>query len=283
MLSIISSRSIVKPINQLVRGLRQGEETGVLATMPSNGLQIQEIRQLTESFNRAAGAIADARRKLNGAYVEFVESLANALDARDHYTAGHSTRVSEYSCAIATAMQMGPSALDEVRIGAMLHDIGKIGIADAVLQKPGKLTKEEFEIIKKHPLIGRDILKEVHGFRPYLPMVELHHENHDGTGYPWGLKGDDIPITASIVHVADAYDAMTTDRPYRSGMPHERAVQILVQCSGTQFHPQVVEALLTLKDLPWKHLGNGPDRSELSNLAVALDVEQPAARVEEMS
>jgi HD-GYP domain-containing protein (c-di-GMP phosphodiesterase class II) len=283
MLSIVSSRSIVKPIDQLVRSLRQVEETGVLAAMSSSGVQIQEIRQLTESFNRAAGAIADARRKLYDAYVEFVESLANALDARDHYTAGHSTRVSAYSCAIATAMQMDPNALDEVRIGAMLHDIGKIGIADAVLQKPGKLTKEEFEIIKKHPLIGRDILQEVHGFRSYLPMVELHHENPDGTGYPWGLKGDDIPLCASIVHVADAYDAMTTDRTYRSGMPHERAAQILVQCSGTQFRPDVVDALLSLKDLPWKHLGNNRDRNQLSNLATALDAEQPTARVEKTS
>jgi HD-GYP domain-containing protein (c-di-GMP phosphodiesterase class II) len=283
MLSIVSSRSIVKPIDQLVRSLRQVEETGVLAAMSSSGVQIQEIRQLTESFNRAAGAIADARRKLYDAYVEFVESLANALDARDHYTAGHSTRVSAYSCAIATAMQMDPNALDEVRIGAMLHDIGKIGIADAVLQKPGKLTKEEFEIIKKHPLIGRDILQEVHGFRSYLPMVELHHENPDGTGYPWGLKGDDIPLCASIVHVADAYDAMTTDRTYRSGMPHERAAQILVQCSGTQFRPDVVDALLSLNDLPWKHLGNNRDRNQLSNLATALDAEQPTARVEKTS
>jgi HD-GYP domain-containing protein (c-di-GMP phosphodiesterase class II) len=170
-------------------------------------------------------------------------------------------------------MHLNDVTLDEVRVGALLHDVGKIGIADAVLQKTGRLTKEEFDIIKQHPIIGRDILKEVHGFRAYLPMVELHHENPDGTGYPWGLSGDEIPLSASIVHVADAYDAMTTDRPYRPGMAHDRAAQVLTQNSGTQFHPEVVQAFLSLKNLPWKHIGV-PESSELARLAIAVAGDQ---------
>ena len=155
------------------------------------------------------------------AYVEFVSSLASALDARDPYTAGHSLRVSEYSCAIARAMNVEQQEHELIRVGALLHDIGKIGISDAVLQKTGRLTPEEETLIRQHPVIGKKILECVHGFEAYLPVVELHHENWDGTGYPGGLKGEETPRTARIVKVADAYDAMTSDRPYRRGMRHD--------------------------------------------------------------
>ena len=122
----------------------------------------------------------------------------------------------------------------------MLHDIGKIGIADSVLQKPGRLTDEEFSLIKAHPLIGRRILEGVHGLASYLPIVELHHENWDGTGYPFGLKEEEAPLSARIVHVADAYDAMTSDRPYRRGMSSDEAIHALLRNAGTQFDPLLV-------------------------------------------
>jgi putative nucleotidyltransferase with HDIG domain len=202
---------------------------------------VREIRDLTAGFNRAAAAIREARDGLQGAYVEFVESLANALDARDRYTAGHSDRVSELACATATALGVTPGEVEKIRIGALLHDIGKIGIADAVLQKTGKLTVEEFALIKQHPEIGRRILEGVQGFAPYLAAVELHHENWDGTGYPRGQAGEETPLAARIIHVSDAYDAMTTDRPYRLGMSHERALSILREFAGSQFDPGVVE------------------------------------------
>src|SRR5439155_16571446 len=156
------------------------------------------------------------------AYVEFVGSLASALEARDGYTAGHSGRVSEHACAIAKVLKVSEEEMDIIRLGALLHDIGKIGVADHVLQKPGRLTKQERALIQQHPAIGRRILEGVRGFEPYLSTVELHHENWDGTGYPLGLRGDATPLSARIVHVADAYDAMTTDRPYRQGMNHEQ-------------------------------------------------------------
>jgi HD-GYP domain-containing protein (c-di-GMP phosphodiesterase class II) len=248
--SVVSSRSIVKPITAVISHLRKSESTGLLPEFEQDLSPVREIRDLTASFNRAAGAIREGREELQGAYVEFVGSLANALDARDRYTAGHSHRVSELSCA--TAMDMGVSAreVDEIRIGALLHDIGKIGIADTVLQKAGKLTVEEFALIKQHPEIGRRILEGVQGFAPYLAAVELHHENWDGTGYPKGQSGEETPLAARIIHVSDAYDAMTTDRPYRSGMSHDRAISILREFAGRQFDPRVVEVFTNLDVFP---------------------------------
>lgn len=277
-LSLLSSRSIVRPLAAVVSRLRTAEGTGVLPEFPPAELTskvrtVMEIRELMVSFNRAAQAHREAREKLHFAYVEFVGSLASALDARDTYTAGHSRRVSEYACALGQALAMPTADLSELRIGALLHDIGKIGIADTVLQKPGKLTKEEFAVIQQHPAIGRRILEGVHGFHAYLPVVELHHENWDGTGYPWGLRGTDVPLDARIVHVADAYDAMTSDRPYRRGMTHEHAVSILEDCAGTQFDPDLVKVFVKLDALA--DIRRQPEPvSGIQNLAGALQAAQ---------
>jgi len=247
-LSVMSSRSIVHPIAAVISKLRESAKTGVLPEFEANLSAIQEIHELMESFNRAAAAIHESEANLRRAYVEFVESLASALDARDRYTAGHSQRVSYGACAIAEAMKFTSHRMQEIRIGALLHDIGKIGIGDSVLQKPGKLTDEEFALIQEHPTIGRRILEGVHGFHPYLPVVELHHENWDGTGYPKGLAGESVPLAARIVHVVDAYDAMTSDRPYRPGMSHTKAVGILERFAGTQFDPVVVRIFTRLME-----------------------------------
>jgi HD-GYP domain-containing protein (c-di-GMP phosphodiesterase class II) len=244
--SVLSAQSIVGPIAKLVKHLQKSESTGLLSEIRHDISPVREIRELTASFNQAAGAIQEARSNLQRAYVGFVGSLASALDARDRYTAGHSRRVSDLACATALALGITGERLEEVRIGALLHDIGKIGVPDAVLQKPGKLSDAEFAIVKTHPQIGRRILEGVTGFAPYLDSVELHHENWDGSGYPWGQRGLETPIAARIIHVADAYDAMTTDRPYRPGMRSEEAVAILRRCAGTQFDPLVVEAFSAL-------------------------------------
>jgi putative nucleotidyltransferase with HDIG domain len=244
--SIASSRSIVKPIAQVVSLLRNAERTGDLPEFITDLSTTIEVRELAESYSRAAVAVKNARENLQGAYVEFVGSLANALDARDRYTSGHSLRVSQLSCATAAAMRLGPDDVERIRIGALLHDIGKIGIADSVLQKPGRLTNEEFAIVKQHPVIGRRILEGVQGLAPYLGAVELHHENWDGTGYPKGQSRVETPIDARIIHVSDAYDAMTTNRSYRQGMTHEQAIRELFRCAGTQFDPSIVELFAEL-------------------------------------
>lgn len=236
---LMSSRSIVKPIASMVKHLRESAETGTLP--PTAELsRVVEIRELIENYNRAAFAVREARENLHEAYVEFVGSLANALDARDGYTAGHSKRVSDLASATAAALELPPKDVERIRIGALLHDIGKIGVADAVLQKTGRLTDEEFALVKRHPVIGRRILEGVQGLAAYIPAVELHHENWDGSGYPGGQSAHQTPVDARIIHIADAYDAMTTDRSYRRGLTHERAIEILFEYAGTQFDPYLV-------------------------------------------
>ena len=237
-----ASRSMVRPLADVVSHLQKSEAAGLLMELPSHYSRITEIRDLIQSFNRAATSIRDARDGLNAAYVEFIGSLASALDARDRYTAGHSQRVSQVALSIAQSLGLSAEEQECVRVGALLHDIGKIGIADSVLQKPGILSDAEFTQIKQHPTIGCQILKGVHGLTPYLQTVEFHHENWDGSGYPKGLHGEETPLAARIVHVADAWDAMTTDRPYRKGFSPSRALAVIRINSGTQFDPRITEA-----------------------------------------
>jgi HD-GYP domain-containing protein (c-di-GMP phosphodiesterase class II) len=271
-LSALSSRSIVEPIRAVVERLRESEKTGVLPEFRALATSIQEIGELTESFNHAGAAIREGRRTLQHAYVEFVGSLASALDARDPYTAGHSRRVSDYSLAIGRQLSLTSEQLDELRIGALLHDIGKIGIPDKILQKVDALTKEEFALLRQHPTIGRRILEGVKGFHPYLPVVELHHENWNGKGYPLGLEEDTTPLQARIVKLADAYDAMTSDRPYRPGKSDAEAVRRLEEASGTEFDPVIVKAFVATG----VHAEQEPDElRSLRTLGAAVESDSP--------
>jgi HD-GYP domain-containing protein (c-di-GMP phosphodiesterase class II) len=229
-----------------VSHLRNAEATGELPEFETDISSTMEIQELATSYNRAAVSVRKARESLQSAYVEFVGSLANALDARDRYTSGHSRRVSQLASATAVALELSPDQVEWVHTGALLHDIGKIGVPDSVLQKPGKLTCEEWAMIKEHPVIGRRILEGVNGLAPFLGAVELHHENWDGSGYPKGQSGEETPVDARIIHVSDAYDAMTSDRPYRKGLTHERALQILREEAGTQFDSRIVEVFANL-------------------------------------
>jgi len=268
--SIVSSHSIVKPIALVVSHLRNAESTGELPEFTVDLSSTKEIRELAESYNRAAASVRNARANLQGAYVEFVGSLAQALDARDGYTSGHSSRVSQLASATAAAMDLDPEQVERIRSGALLHDIGKIGIADSVLQKPGRLTDEEFAIVKEHPVIGRRILEGVRGLAPYLDAVELHHENWDGTGYPKGQSGEGTPVDARIIHVSDAYDAMTSNRSYRRGLTHEQAIQELLKFAGTQFDPRVVELFVKLPlEIVTGQPLNVEDRGQLSDFETA--------------
>jgi putative nucleotidyltransferase with HDIG domain len=241
LVSLLSAKSIVMPLTGLVARLKESESSGVLTEFETTS-STREVVQLVEAFNRAAGAIRDARARLALAYRTFTHSLSNAIDARDVYTAGHSRRVSAYAVAIAQEMRLPDDEVEVIRDGALLHDVGKIGISDRVLQKPGKLTPDEFDLIRQHPSIGRRIIEKVDGLTPYLNIVELHHENYDGTGYPWQLTGSETPFDARIVHVADAFDAMTSNRTYRKAMSAAEAMRILQKYAGKQFDPDVVDA-----------------------------------------
>ena len=177
-----------------------------------------------------------------------VRSLAAAVDVRDRYTHSHSRLVSELSAATAEAMGLRRVDVGRVRVGALLHDVGKIGVPDAILSKRGRLTDDEWKSVRLHPALGKTIIEQAPELRDVIPLVLHHQEHYDGGGYPARLSGTQIPLGARIIAVADAYHAMRSDRPYRSARSHAEAVPELLRCSGTQFDPEVVSALLRALD-----------------------------------
>jgi HD-GYP domain-containing protein (c-di-GMP phosphodiesterase class II) len=209
-----------------------------------------EISELAQTFNNMAGDIETfiARLKLAAEenrelFLGSIRMLAAAIDEKDPYTRGHSDRVAKYSVMIGQQLGLSPEELDRLRISALLHDVGKIGVDDRVLKKPGALTAEEFQIMKQHPSKGANIMRPVAQLKDVLPGIELHHEHIDGKGYPYGLKGDEIPMMARIISVSDTLDAMTTNRPYQSAKEIDDALQVIRKNAGSKFDLKVVEAL----------------------------------------
>jgi PAS domain S-box-containing protein/putative nucleotidyltransferase with HDIG domain len=189
-------------------------------------------------------------KELKEIYQGLILSFVDALDAKSPWTKGHSERVTNYAIAIAREIGVNENDLEAIRTAALLHDIGKIGTYDTVLDKPGKLTDEEFALVKMHPGRGAEILSPIRQFGPILPVIRHHHERIDGKGYPDGLKGDEIPFLARILHVADSFDAMTADRPYRPAPGKEYAVSEFNKYKGIQFDTQAVEAFLRVLSKP---------------------------------
>jgi len=180
------------------------------------------------------------------AYVETIESLAATIDAKDRYTRGHSERVARYTVALARQMGLLEDQIDVLRSLALLHDTGKIGVSEDILNKPGRLDDEEFTVMQRHPQIGADIIKGIKVLKEGYETILHHHERWDGKGYPEGLSGKDIPLGARIIAVADSFDAMTSDRPYRPAMSPEKAFEEITAAAGTQFDPAVVAAFKTV-------------------------------------
>ncbi len=237
------AHTVSAPIDRLSRELSAMADAHDTIPLLKRHATSREIDTLAETFNRLIASLTSARAETDAAVVGAIRALAAALDARDAYTAGHSERVSALSLAIGRQMHVSDADLEVLRLGAILHDIGKIGISDNILGKAGPLTEDEYEIIKTHPVLGAQILRTVPFLEPHLPIVELHHEQPDGLGYPYGLRGDQIPLLARIVHVADAFDAMTTARAYRAGRPAPEALAVLWRHAGTQFDLDVVRGL----------------------------------------
>jgi HD-GYP domain-containing protein (c-di-GMP phosphodiesterase class II) len=180
-------------------------------------------------------------------FIQTVTSLARAVEVRDPYTWGHAQRVTDYALLLADALKVGPAERHWIEIGTPLHDIGKIGIDDAILRKPGRLNEDEFEQMKRHPVLGANILESIQGLAPMIPIVRHHHERWDGQGYPDRLAGEQIALIARVVAVADAFDAMTSSRPYRPALPAECAFAELKAKSGTHFDPDCVWTFLRLR------------------------------------
>lgn len=218
-----------------------------------NGFRFLKGRRFSEGerkllniiAERVATAIENARlyRNIQESFRQTIQALARALEAMDKYTAGHSDRVTEYARITAQQLGLPPNEIELIKQAGLMHDIGKLG-CHTNLNKPGRLTEEEYEIFKKHPEYGKQILEPIPFLHPLIPGVYLHHERWDGNGYPLGLKGKEIPLMARILAVADAYDAMTSDRAYRKALKHSIALGELKRCSGTQFDPEAVEAFL---------------------------------------
>jgi putative nucleotidyltransferase with HDIG domain len=191
--------------------------------------------------------LQQAYRILKKAHLDSVKVLAEAIDAKDPYTRGHSDRVTRMSLKIAFQFGFPENRLESLEYGALLHDIGKIGIKDEVLQKPGALNAEEYQYIQEHPLIGVKIVEGLDFFKDKIPIIRHHHEQFDGSGYPDGLVGEAIPLEARIIAVPDAFDAMTSARPHRGMMPLQDVLTELEKCKGTQFDPKVLDIFLNEK------------------------------------
>ncbi|MCD4784380.1 MAG: GAF domain-containing protein [Candidatus Eremiobacteraeota bacterium] len=228
--------------NKMIGVLNVKEKTG------GGNFDRFDTELLSMLAGQAAIAIenAELHKSLRNLFINSIKALANAIEARDPYTAGHSERVTEYSVKIARRMSLPDDEIEKIRYAALLHDIGKINIKEEILNKPGKLTPDEYRVIQEHPSIGAKIMEPVKEFKEILPYMYHHHEWFNAMGYPGGVQGDKIPLAARIITVSDAFDAMTTDRPYRKAISVEIAINEISRNSGTQFDPRVVVVFINL-------------------------------------
>ena len=213
------------------------EQLGFLEILAGQASIAIDSARLFEGLQRS-------NRELTLAYDAMIESLARSLELRDYETEGHSRRVAELTVRLAQLMELPEERLIHIYRGALLHDIGKMAISDQVLLKAGKLTDEEFEMVRRHPQYAFDLLSPVEYLRPALNIPYCHHERFDGSGYPRGLKGEEIPLEARIFAVADVFDALTSNRPYRKRWTREKALAFIQEQRGKHFDPQVVDAFL---------------------------------------
>ena len=239
---------ITRPIRGLVESTRAMSRAEFHERVEVRGAA--EIGELADTFNQMAGHIEQYVDKLRLAaeenhelFLGSIRMLAAAIDEKDPYTRGHSGRVARYSTIIGQGLGMNAEDLDRLRVAALLHDVGKIGVDDRVLKKPGKLTDEEFDLMKQHTIKGANIMRPVGQLKDVLPGIELHHERMDGKGYPYGLPAEQIPLMARIIAVADTLDAITTNRPYQSAMDLDFAIERIRSLSISRFDPLVVAAL----------------------------------------
>ena len=247
--SLVFASGIARPIRLLAERTRE-----IAAGNYAQRVQLKthnEIGELAENFNLMSGSIEKAIEQLKKAahenqvlFINSVRMLAAAIDAKDPYTRGHSERVARYSVGIGKNLGLGDKEMRDLRVSALLHDVGKIGIDDRILRKPGALSEDEFEVMKQHPAKGAAIMSGVAQLIDIIPGMKYHHEKWSGGGYPDGLEGEQIPVQARIVAIADTFDAMTTNRPYQKAMEISYVVEKIKSFAGTRFDPRVVDAFV---------------------------------------
>jgi HD-GYP domain-containing protein (c-di-GMP phosphodiesterase class II) len=247
-IGIVAAKAITYPIDLLTRTARSIAERDFAQRAEIHSHT--EIDELAETFNQMAediqrhiGSLKAASEENRQLFMDSIEMIAAAVDAKDPYTKGHSGRVAQFSVILAKEIGLPEEEVDKIRISATLHDVGKIGIEDRVLKKPGVLTNEEFEIMKRHTVMGYEIVRQVKQLNEMLPGIRWHHEALNGRGYPDGIKGDELPLMTRIIAVADTFDAITTDRPYQAGSEFPKALEILRKHAGTKYDPLVVDAM----------------------------------------
>jgi len=248
-IGFLLARRLIRPIQKLDEVSSQIADGNMAVRAPVTGGD--EIAHLARNFNHMAGSVDGLVRRLKHAlrqnqelFLATIRTLATAIDAKDPYTRGHSERVSSFSMAIARHLGLNQEEVFRVRIAAILHDVGKLGIRDGILNKPAGLTSEEFEVMQQHPKIGAQIMAPIPMLKDIIPGIRNHHETWDGNGYPDGLTGEEIPMVARIIAVADTFDAMTTTRPYQKAMSLSFVLDKMRSMSGTRFAPEVVDALI---------------------------------------
>jgi HD-GYP domain-containing protein (c-di-GMP phosphodiesterase class II) len=249
--SIFAARRITNPLHVLTqssRALARGDfsQRVHLSSRTEIGELAETFNSMSEELEHFVEDLKRAAEENRALFMGSIQMLAGAVDEKDPYTRGHSDRVTRYSLLIAKEMNLPASFMEILQVSAQLHDVGKIGIEDHILKKPGALTEEEFEVMKTHTTRGANILQPVPQLAEMLPGIELHHEALDGRGYPYGLKGDQIPLLARIIAVADTFDAVTTSRPYQQAHTPEQAVQIIRNLAGKRLDPDAATALLAV-------------------------------------
>jgi putative nucleotidyltransferase with HDIG domain len=245
---VYAARLIATPLQTLTessRAIARGDfsKRVHLKSRTEIGELAQTFNTMTDDLERFVHDLKRAAEENKTLFLNSIQMLAGAVDEKDPYTRGHSDRVTRYSVLLATEMGSTSEEIEKLRVSAQLHDVGKIGIEDRILKKPGALTPDEYEIMKTHTVKGANIVRQVEMLKGMIPGIELHHESLDGRGYPHGLKGDQIPEQARIIMVADTFDAMTTNRPYQAAMDPEYVVRIINSMVNTKFDPRVVAAL----------------------------------------
>ena len=249
--SIFAARRITNPLSVLTessRAIAKGDFSQRVHLMSRTeiGELAQTFNTMSEELEHFVEDLKRAAEENRALFMGSIQMLAGAVDEKDPYTRGHSDRVTRYSLLIAKELGLPASFMETLQISAQLHDVGKIGIEDHILKKPGALTEEEFEVMKTHTTKGANILRPVPQLAEMLPGIELHHEALDGRGYPYGLKGEQIPLLARVIAVADTFDALTTNRPYQQAHTPEQALEIIKNIAGKRLDPQAVNALLAV-------------------------------------